>query len=181
MHKRSKQELLSALVDGELLEPQELDQALDWAAQPEGEADWQLYHLIGETLRSPHMDHQMDSIAQIELEPQKVDPPIINADAANDSVFRWKMVAGFASVVASAVIGWHFWSDPSMGSGSNFASASVEQQRTQQAGRVILRDPRLDALLASQPQYATRAGVQMPAEFLRNASLARLQKNNDSE
>jgi sigma-E factor negative regulatory protein RseA len=34
----------------------------------------------------------------------------------------------------------------------------------------VLRDPRLDALLANHQQYASRASLQTPADFLRNAS-----------
>ena len=34
----------------------------------------------------------------------------------------------------------------------------------------MLRDPRLDELLASHPQYSSAANLQMPASFLRNAS-----------
>ena len=36
----------------------------------------------------------------------------------------------------------------------------------------VLRDPRLDALMASHQQHASRASLQTPAEFLRNASFA---------
>ena len=36
----------------------------------------------------------------------------------------------------------------------------------------MLRDPRLDALLASHPQYSGPATLQMPASFLRNANFA---------
>ena len=44
------QELLSALVDGELTGP-ELEQALALAEDAQGQANWQLYHLVGDVLR----------------------------------------------------------------------------------------------------------------------------------
>ncbi|MCZ2106195.1 MAG: sigma-E factor negative regulatory protein, partial [Burkholderiales bacterium] len=50
------QELLSALVDGELTGP-ELEQALALAEDAQGQANWQLYHLVGDVLRSPDLAH----------------------------------------------------------------------------------------------------------------------------
>lgn len=44
-------EQLSALADGEL-QGEEFAHALTYAANAEGRATWQLYHLIGDTLRS---------------------------------------------------------------------------------------------------------------------------------
>ena len=49
-------ELLSALVDGELY-GDELSQAVAWAEEGEGHASWQLYHLVGDVLRSPELAH----------------------------------------------------------------------------------------------------------------------------
>ena len=37
---------------------------------------------------------------------------------------------------------------------------------------VMLRDSRLDELLAAHPQYSSAPNLQMPASFLRNASFA---------
>ena len=37
---------------------------------------------------------------------------------------------------------------------------------------VMLRDARLDELLAAHPQYSSAPNLQMPASFLRNASFA---------
>ncbi|MOA28872.1 hypothetical protein D3C78_1498490 [compost metagenome] len=37
---------------------------------------------------------------------------------------------------------------------------------------VMLRDPRLDELLAAQRQYSSAAALQMPANFLRNANFS---------
>ncbi|MOA64864.1 hypothetical protein D3C78_1910570 [compost metagenome] len=37
---------------------------------------------------------------------------------------------------------------------------------------IMLRDPRLDELLAAHRQYSSVAALQMPANFLRNASFS---------
>ena len=113
-------ELLSALADGQL-DGAELARALAYAEESEGRATWQVYHLVGDVLRSPELarpakpDFMAGLRAQLAQEgvaarPQLPTQPEVVApvmeDAANASVFRWKMVAGFASLAAVAAIGW---------------------------------------------------------------------------
>ncbi|QXZ11249.1 sigma-E factor negative regulatory protein [Comamonas sp. Y33R10-2] len=140
--------------------------------------------------------------------------------AANASVFRWKMAAGFASVAAVAAVGWGVMlagagglSDgqggaqlaqlnpnvviasaapvvaaPAVPSSLMSVSTSVEQGEAglspeaqsstavavagPNGQTVMLRDSRLDELLAAHPQYSSAPNLQMPASFLRNASFA---------
>lgn len=215
-------ELLSALVDGELY-GDELSQAVAWAEEGEGHASWQLYHLVGDVLRSPELAHhsQHDLLsglrAQLAQEPplslqpaalEQLAPaqlPMTSAvqspvrdPVANASVFRWKMAAGFASVAAVAAMGWNLVVVPA-GTGSQLAQAPAASQASVQLAQgmpgapmmsvpqtdgsviavatgngseVILRDPRLDELLAAHRQFGSKASLQMPADFLRNASFA---------
>lgn len=118
--------------------------------------------------------------------------------AANASVFRWKMAAGFASVAAVAAIGWGALLGNGVspdGAGSQLALAPQSSQIVAAAEQgmplngkaqsssvvavagpngqsVMLRDPRLDELLAAQSQQSSAANLQMPASFLRNANFA---------
>ena len=215
-------ELLSALVDGELY-GDELRQAVAWAEESEGHASWQLYHLVGDVLRSPELAHhsQHDLLsglrAQLAQEPPlslqsaaleqlaPAQPPLTSAvsslvrdPVANASVFRWKVAAGFASVAAVAAMGWNLVVVPA-GNSSQLAQAPVAQPASVQLAQgassgpmmsvpqadgsviavatgngseVILRDPRLDELLAAHRQFGSKASLQMPADFLRNASFA---------
>lgn len=193
------QELLSALVDGELTGP-ELEQALALAENPQGQADWQLYHLVGDVLRSPDLAHhsQRDLLtglrAQLAHEPplpavttpmvsvapgalQQVQPPARQHDpAANASVFRWKLAAGFASIAAVAAVGWQVLTvQVPMATAPQLAQSAVPNVVAVAANdgkTVMLRDPQLDALLVLHEQYGSRPSLQVPAEFLRNASLA---------
>ena len=104
--------------------------------------------------------------------------PAVVAPAANDSLFRWKMVAGFASLAAVAAIGWNSFSvlQSEAPQGAQLAvvtqpSAGTEQTELAQAGpAVMIRDPRLDELLAAHKQYGGASALQMPAGFLRNAT-----------
>lgn len=211
-------ELLSALVDGEL-QGEELAQALTWAEGNEGHGSWQLYHLVGDVLRSPELAHhsqrdllgglraQLAKEPPLALQPAQLEqlaqpqPPLTSALAgrvydpvANASVFRWKMAAGVASVAAVAALGWNLMAVPA-GQGALLAQADSAQLAAQLASQVpmmsvpqadgsviavatgngnevILRDPRLDELLAAHQRFGSKAALQMPADFLRNASFA---------
>ena len=181
-----EQELLSALADGEL-QGDELAQALALCARDSACARWRDYHLIGDVLRAPELARAGDStqflqkmrsaLASERAAPVLPSPPVAAAPAANDSLFRWKMVAGFASLAAVAAIAWNSFS-ALQGEGSQGAQLAVVQpaafsQQTElaQAGpQVMIRDPRLDELLAAHKQYGGATALQMPAGFLRNAT-----------
>jgi len=109
--------------------------------------------------------------------------PVAVQEAANHSVFRWKMVAGLASVAAVAMVGWNSISLLSSGpdkGGQQLASAATAPASTQglvqmpvtvgQNATIMLRDPRLDELMAARGQIGGTANLQMPASFLRNAT-----------
>ena len=212
-NERDHKELLSALVDGEL-QGDELAQALAWAEEDQGHSDWQVYHLVGDVLRSPELAHhthhdlltglraQLAQEPPLQLQPAQLDqvaaaqPAMPSAavarvadPVANASVFRWKMAAGFASVAAAAAIGWNFTASHST-TGSQLAQApaqivvpaeagaagsegSVVAVSTGNGAEVLLRDPRLDELLAAHQRFGSKAALQMPADFLRNASFDR--------
>lgn len=183
------------------------------------------YQLIGDLMRSAHDVPSSDGLAfldalnaKIALEPPLavqsqpapgvvVVPPVAAvlpsaplvsaADAANHSVFRWKMVAGFATVAAVAMVGWNSIGLLSGGTGNDMrqqlaaaaapqvvasaasarpAASSNAQGLIQQQvivgqnSTIMLRDPRLDELLAARGQIGGTANLQMPAGFLRNAT-----------
>lgn len=195
MKQQMNKELLSALVDGEL-HGEELEQALACAEGPEGCASWELYHLVGDVLRSPDLAHHsqhdllsglraqlanepalMLESAQIKqvtagLEPAHGPVVALRDPAANGAVFRWKVAASFASVAAVAALGWNLMANPASEQGAQMArvqGVSAPVLVATENGDV-LRDPRLDALLDSHQQYLSRASLQTPADFLRNAS-----------
>ena len=193
-------ERVSALVDGQLV-GQEFDEAFDALCTQESlMASWQTYHVVGEVLR--HGQHTPcgdgadfmarfharlaaeDAVQRVPL-PAQV-PRVRPQEAANEPVFRWKLVAGAASLAAVAAISWNWVGGA--GAGANApqlaqaappavvaTSAPPAQALTASrvliqgsAPQVMLRDPRLDALLEAHQQAA---GVsQMPAGFLRNAT-----------
>ena len=130
---------------------------------------------------------------------QQVAPPLDAAEpavrdpAANAQVLRWKLAAGFASLAAVAVLGWNAYvglGQPAA-PGAQLAAAppvqhtpaqalvatgmapSAGPQEAQAPQPIMIRDPRLDELLAAHRQLGNNTtALQMPAGFLRNATFA---------
>jgi len=207
-------EQVSALADGHL-QGEAFARAIDAVCvEDDSRAAWHAYHVVGDVLRSGAHATCSDSAAflarfrqRLAAEPvgampalTPVDAPVAlqvrhKADAANEPVFRWKLVAGAASMVAVAAISWTL-----IGSGTTNSQAGAQIAAQQQpaansvlaaaavnnpppAGatltptrvtvgngnpQVMLRDPRLDQLLEAHQQAG--GASQMPSGFLRNAT-----------
>lgn len=109
-----------------------------------------------------------------------------NPPAANDEVFRWKLVAGLASVAAVAAIGWSVvgLGGAEFGSGAQLARAGAGAAapapvvaQTQSAPMTavqlqgpMIRDPQLDELLAAHRQFGGTTALENASGFLRNAT-----------
>ena len=103
---------------------------------------------------------------------------------ANDG--RWRRVVGLASVALVGVLAWqgYRFAAPTLdqsGAGQlaqrqlpASASAVPGAPQVVQTGagdaQLMLRDPRLDALLAAHRQFGGSSALQMPSGFLRNAT-----------
>ena len=128
---------------------------------------------------------QIEQIVQTQAQPAAaaaatVTPVAREPEAANNDVFRWKMVAGFASLAAVATIGWNAYTglmspatQPGMQLAAGPVAGAVAVNLPLQASNgqpMMIRDPRLDELLAAHKQYGSTSALQMPAGFLRNAT-----------
>ena len=189
-------ELLSALADDQLgleacsglLEAGKLDEsALDC---------WRTYQLIGDQLRvpaSPYMSVRVDdelafvrrlserlaSETAHSSAPVLVDaaPAVLMADqrqyrgqAANDSSFRWKLVAGLASLAAVAAIAWNASGLLAPSSLPQLAQAPASQIVVTSPQGPVVRDLKLEELLAAHRQFGTATALQESSGFLRNAT-----------
>ena len=188
MEKMQTEEMISALADGQL-RGEAFARGVEAAA---GDATareaWHTYHLIGDVLRSGEyvagtVPSAFLSRLQLRLqEEQRVaqsEPAVTHqvgavrpaVQAANDTSFRWKMVAGFASLAAFAAIGWTV-------AGSSAGKPEAGQMALGQGNTVLadgergvmIRDARLDEFLAAHRQLGGASALQMPAGFLRNAT-----------
>lgn len=208
---------LSAMADGEI-GASELDALLgSFDDSDQTLSNWHAYQVIGDVLRG-HEDPMgatsaSDFLAAVRLglhtqsvEPgfstlQPVEATAVRAsgrhsEAANDAVFRWKLVAGFASVAAVMAVSWSVM----VGSGGALDGTAgaqmaltspgpdampVQQPATAMAAAVpttasplaintgqgiLIRDAQLEALLAEHRQHGGMSALQMPSGFIRNAT-----------
>ncbi|MBA3593537.1 MAG: sigma-E factor negative regulatory protein [Polaromonas sp.] len=101
-------------------------------------------------------------------------------EASNDSSFRWKLVAGFVSVAAVVAVAWNVGSGLLAPSAApQLARSAVPEPARPEAQQQVLvlsaqgpvvRDARLQELLAEHKQFGGTSALQMPSGFLRNAT-----------
>lgn len=192
-------ELISALADGQLVND-DFSQALAACeADIHAMESWDAWHLIGDVLRSPELTaHAADTQfvarlrSRLSAEAALVAVPVVPApakpaavspwtepaaanrpEAANDAVFPWKLVAGFASLAAVAAIAWN------AGNGLLAPTAAPQLARAEPAAQQVLvvseqgtmvRDARMQELLAAHKQFGGTSALQVPSGFLRNAT-----------
>ncbi|MDR2991761.1 MAG: anti-sigma factor [Burkholderiaceae bacterium] len=179
---------ISALMDGALA-GQDAAAALTAAMQPEGQERWQLYHLIGDTLRAAdlaaHHDAALLTGIRAALQQPALTPdsalPLATArhEAANDGVFRWKLASGLAAAVAVAAIGWNVWGLAGTPPSSQLAQTQPEQRlspRLAQPRAVELAalGASAGATASSVPAVAVTASDGEPQMMLRDPQLDRL-------
>lgn len=194
------------------------DTPVDWFAQGSAGidndilSDWAAFHAIGDVLRAQstapsalRADFTSRLLEKVAVEPSLVAPaeaqvspvtltvshlpnPPLASPAANDPVFRWKLVAGLASFSAVAALTWialggvdSGGANTPAGQGATLAlaapatvpltaSASIGTGLNAGAGNVMIRDPHLDAMLAAHKQFGGGSALQGPSGFLRNAT-----------
>ncbi len=208
LDKLENREMASDLMDGRLQGDAFARAVAMVQAEGETRSAWQVNHLIGDVLRfgatagvtaDPAFvdrfrrrfeEAQIPNWTQAEaLRAEKTPMPVParyqGSHSANSSGFRWKMVAGFASLAAVAAVTWGAWSGLGSGAGIQLAKTGTptlavanSQGATEGSSgsaataesQVMIRDPNLDALLAAHKQFGGTSALQMPAGFLRNAT-----------
>ncbi len=176
-------EQLSALADNELSAEQTAAVVQACGQDSKLMHTWASYHTIGDVLRANALDaHTRD--LQTSLPVAQSITLTEPAPAANDSVFRWKMVASVAAVAAVGSVLWAMVGTPSGlgglggaqlaqqtgGQSAAVAGASASAAAANDNVQVMIRDPRLDELLAAHKQFGSASALQQPAGFLRNAT-----------
>ena len=179
---------ISALVDGQLRGEEFSEAMASLASQPQDERAWQMYHLIGDVLRSEELAaglHDRDFLSRLE---QKLAQEPVRKASASTWVFHaqgtsanagaWRWISGVAVTVLVSAAGWGVWNSTS--DGQQLASTQAEPVVVKAEGPaelaegpVMLRDPELDALMAAHQQLGGHSALQMPSGFLRNATFER--------
>ncbi|MEN9538129.1 MAG: hypothetical protein RLZZ126_364 [Pseudomonadota bacterium] len=177
-------QLISDLMDGQL-QGADVARAVELvASDPTALATWMEFNLGAEVLRSgvctgmpldPNLHGKvMAALAREPGSPAMSNTPLREraaADAANDSQFRWRLVAGLASVVVVGALAWNLVGTSVPAADVAIGPAAVERPVVV-AGqeRVMVRDPHLDALLSAHKQLGGASALQKPSGFLRNAT-----------
>lgn len=162
-------------------------------ADGQAKRTWHTYHVIGDVLRSAelaptHDDHAFLQRLEQRLAQEPVRPRAAAAESAvittqdvagaNAAVFRWKMLAGVAGFALVGVVGLNLWTQTGVGVERQIASQGVPMPPASSTTLVsaettagaMLRDPRLDELMAAHRQLGGHSALQVPAGFLRNAT-----------
>ena len=196
--KEMTREQISALADGEV--PDEcMDTALAALRQQEGKSDWDIYHQIGDVLRSDDMVVTLSPgfaarlSARLDAEPTIVAPAAIadreegrrfdtkaNSAPRGGQARRWALPS-MAAAAAMATVA--FFTTPQLmvamkGDGNApepaaTIAASVVQSEMVAASApegVVLRDPRIDDYLMAHQRISP--SVYSTAQFARSANFA---------
>jgi sigma-E factor negative regulatory protein RseA len=178
------QELISALADGHL-QGEAFARGVEAAtADARARQAWCAYHVGGKVLRTgfaafptaPEVflarlqqrlkDERPYAPAPLPAVAAAVRPP---QPAAND--WLWKLAAGVASVAAMTAVGWNVWGGGSASPAPQLAAAPAASAPTvAEANATMIRDPRLDELLAAHRQFGGATVLQSTSGFLRNAT-----------
>ena len=189
-------ELVSALADGEL-RGEEFSRAMELLGKSDkAVAMWRSYHVTGDVLRGADMvvtgrEQAFVARLRVQLDGEAIArvptgvveqglPRLLDGSrhqppgfAANDPARRWKWLAAAASLVAMAAIGWQLLGlDTSVPPSAQLSQVDGAEVNAAQdaASTVMLRDPRLDELMAAHKQFGGTSALQMPSGFLRNAT-----------
>ena len=194
MENMQTRELISALADGQL-EGEAFARGVELAASdPAARAAWQTYHLIGDVLRSgelavgsmrpdllERLRHRLrdEQVPVAPLVVSQVPARDLRREPANDASFRWKLVAGLASVAAVGALAWSLVGGlPGNPEAARLATAPAPAPATAPAGTVLttsqggvmIRSPQLDELLNAHRQLGAATTLQMSGGFVRNAT-----------
>ena len=197
---QSSPELLSALADGELAMGSADAGIADAGLQDvflSGalHGDWNSYQVIGHVLRggagasgSSGADPAFLQRLNMCLADEKIAlllpttasdirVALPNQPAANEGVFRWKLVAGFASLSAALVIAWNFVGTPDVSMALQLSQSPVAEQVVVASPQgPMVRDARLEELMTAHKQLGG-SSLQAPSGFLRNAGFDNLQSS----
>ena len=182
MDKMDNQEMISALADGQL-QGEAFALGVQAAADARGRETWCAYHLVGEVLRTGRAsagtapdvflarlqrrmqaERPVAAAALPAIRPIEVQQRV----AAND--WRWKVAAGFASVAAVTAVGWNIWGAGAVGGAQPQLASAANPAIVEASATPVMRDPRLDKLLAAHRQLGGGTALGTTSGFLRNAT-----------
>jgi sigma-E factor negative regulatory protein RseA len=198
--KSSSNESISALIDGELPTENCAHVIGALLSDAKSMDTWHVYQVVGDVLRSTELAPTTNDLAfwnrleqRLAIEsPRPDDSASVHVtdamthsvaawaatgrEGANAPQFRWKVLASVACTSLVAVVGSGIWLQTSPSSDGQLAKVqAIEATKqvvvvTDPVAGTMLRDPRLDELMAAHRQLGGHSALQVPAGFLRNAT-----------
>lgn len=186
--------LVSDLFDNQLPR-EELSRAMQVLDQSEdSRATWLTYHCLGDVMRQGEQAMKgastVDFVTRLQTRLTLEDKPVklqyapkIEAryqefkmvSSANDTTIRWRRIAAVACLMTVSVLAWSLLQPSSTSSGQALlAQTPISPAATGSDQEVMIRDPRLDQLLAEHRQHGGATALQMPSGFLRSATFDKL-------
>jgi sigma-E factor negative regulatory protein RseA len=193
-------ERISALLDGHLDGAGFEATLAELTTDPQAAQTWANFHVVGDVLRSKELaprpgdanflqrfeerlalenrdalEHSAKDQRAVPMAlPVRPDRAVLRS--SNAESFHWKIAAGAACMALAGVMGLSLWNDYRSGGREQLAStapapsvaAATAQSPT--GSEVMIRDPRLDALMSAHRELGGHSALQMPAGFLRNAT-----------
>ena len=190
-------EQISSLADGGLVAAERAQVVQNLLASADGMQTWHRYHVVGDVLRSAELapsgdDHAFwERLSQtLVLEPLypnarahdaaavagaviAIAPTAPSTVSANDSVWRWRLLAGVSTAALLIVVGLGLAPVVAPQGDARIAMVTApppDLQVVNSSQGAMLRDPHLDQLMAAHQQLGGHSALQVPAGFLRNAT-----------
>jgi sigma-E factor negative regulatory protein RseA len=155
---------ISALMDGELFDD-EADALLDKIKRnPDVQAEWDLYHLVGDALRQP--DHLHADISLSLRERLRAEPTVVAPRSRIKQNVKWFALSAAASVMGMALVAWM---SVQIGSGP---VPQVAMQQTQSALRPASFPvkPAMNDYLMAHQEFSPSTEVQGAASYIRTVA-----------
>lgn len=182
MNTNMTREQISSFVDNESMSGH-VDVTLAALRQDEGRATWDLYHQIGDALRSDDLNTQLSAdfntrmFALLDAEPTIMAPAVISAAVPEKSLKRFAMpgmaaaaVAVFAVLAVPQIMTQNSASTASTNAVPTLASAVPNTITVASQDGEVLRDPRIDDYLLAHQRFSP--SVYSTAQYARSATFA---------
>lgn len=190
-------EQISSLADGGLGASERAQVVQSLLSSADGLQTWHRYHVVGDVLRSAELAPLGDDHAfwerlskTLALEPLYPNAPLQDDAAvadtvigvtptapsrvsANDSAWRWRLLAGVSTAALLIAVGLGLTPVVAPEGGGQMATTTAlpsDLQVVDSSQGAMLRDPHLDQLMAAHQQLGGHSALQVPAGFLRNAT-----------
>jgi sigma-E factor negative regulatory protein RseA len=182
MNTNMNREQISAFVDNESANGH-VDVTMAALRQDEGRETWDLYHQIGDALRSDDLNTQLSTdfnarmFARLEAEPTIMAPAAIPVAAPVQKSFKRFAMPGMAAAavaVIAVLVAPQMMQNPALTASTNavptLASAAPNTVTVASQDGEVLRDPRIDDYLLAHQRFSP--SVYSTAQYARSATFA---------